>query len=176
MMRCGLCKRGKRIRGGADRRDLDDEKRRTEGLLRSEKRRIADADGFDDDGFKGLSADEYRKHIAAVNAAGHWPTYVISNHYIVRSYTRYGDGEHNDDIAKMMAALYLTLRGTPINYYGEELGWRTTTQNGKRTCRTRKASWDGRRKSGGDGERTPMQWNDSAMWGLYGEAVAAGAG
>ena len=62
-------------------------------------------------GFKGLSADEYRKHIAAVNAAGHWPVYVITNHDIVRSYTRYGDGIHNDDIAKMMAALYLTLRG-----------------------------------------------------------------
>ena len=30
--------------------------------------------------FKGLSADQYRKHIAAMDAAGGWPTYVITNH------------------------------------------------------------------------------------------------
>src|SRR5206468_10987431 len=37
-------------------------------------------------------------------------------------YVRYGDGQHNDAIAKLMAGLYLTLRGTPIIYYGEEIG------------------------------------------------------
>ena len=45
-----------------------------------------------------------------------------SNHDIERSYNRYGDGKHNDEIAKVMAGLYLTLRGTPILYYGEEIG------------------------------------------------------
>src|SRR3984957_13181647 len=67
-----------------------------------------------------LSPAEFRKQIAAVDAASGWPTFVISNHDIVRSYDRYGDGKHNDQIAKLMAALYLTLRGTPIMYYGEE--------------------------------------------------------
>src|SRR5438093_10734633 len=38
---------------------------------------------------KGLSADQYRKHIAAANAAGHWPAYVITNHALVPSHTRY---------------------------------------------------------------------------------------
>ncbi len=47
---------------------------------------------------------------------------MISNHDIQRSYDRYGDGQHNDAIAKLMAGLYLTLRGTPIMYYGEEIG------------------------------------------------------
>ncbi len=47
-----------------------------------------------------LSPAEFRKQIAAVNAASGWPTFVISNHDIVRSYDRYGDGEHNDQIAK----------------------------------------------------------------------------
>jgi len=61
-----------------------------------------------------------------VNSASGWPTFVISNHDIVRSYDRYGDGKHNDQIAKLMAALYLTLRGTPIMYYGEEIGMKTT--------------------------------------------------
>ena len=64
----------------------------------------------------------FREHIAAVDGAGGWPVYVIGNHDIVRAWDRYGDGKHNDAIAKVMAALYLTLRGTPILYYGEELG------------------------------------------------------
>ena len=57
-----------------------------------------------------------------MNSAGGWPVYVIGNHDIERSYNRYGDGKHNDAIAKLMAGLYLTLRGTPIMYYGEEIG------------------------------------------------------
>ena len=61
-----------------------------------------------------LSAPEFRKQIAAIDSASGWPTFVISNHDIVRSYDRYGDGQHNDQIAKLMAGLYLTLRGTPI--------------------------------------------------------------
>ncbi|MGA2697857.1 MAG: alpha-amylase family glycosyl hydrolase, partial [Terriglobales bacterium] len=54
-----------------------------------------------------LSPQVLRDHITIVDSAGGWPTYVISNHDIIRSYTRYGDGTHNDDIAKMMAAFYL---------------------------------------------------------------------
>src|SRR5579864_4031758 len=59
-----------------------------------------------------LSPPEFRKQIAAVDSAGGWPVYVISNHDKVRSYNRYGDGQHNDQIAKVLAGLYLTLRGT----------------------------------------------------------------
>ena len=62
-------------------------------------------------------ADRRRRRVPAAG-----PSMCISNHDIVRSYNRYGDGKHNDDIAKLMAALYLTLRGTPIMYYGEEIG------------------------------------------------------
>lgn len=117
-------------------------------------------------GFKGLSTDEYRKHIAAVNAAGHWPVYVISNHDIVRSYTRYGDGVHNDDIAKMMGALYLTLRGTAIMYYGEEIGMENNTPINKVDVQDPigKIGWP--LEKGRDGERTPMQWNDTANAGF----------
>ena len=109
--------------------------------------------------FKGLSADQYRKHIAAVDAAGGWPTYVITNHDIVRSFTRYGDGTHNDDIAKMMAALYLTLRGTAIMYYGEEIGMENNDPKNKDEVQDPigKLGWP--QEKGRDGERTPMQWN-----------------
>ncbi|GAC1700578.1 MAG: alpha glucosidase [Candidatus Acidiferrum sp.] len=117
-------------------------------------------------GFTGLSADQYRKHIAAVNAAGHWPVYVITNHDIVRSYTRYADGTHNDDIAKMMGALYLTLRGTAIMYYGEELGMENNDPKNKEDVQDPigKLGWP--LEKGRDGERTPMQWNNSANAGF----------
>jgi alpha-glucosidase len=117
-------------------------------------------------GFQGLSADEYRKHIAAVNAAGHWPVYVITNHDIVRSYTRYGDGVHNDDIAKMMAALYLTLRGSAIMYYGEEIGMENNDPKSKDDVQDPigKLGWP--LEKGRDGERTPMQWNEGANAGF----------
>ena len=117
-------------------------------------------------GFKGLSADEYRKHIAAVNAAGHWPVYVITNHDIVRSYTRYADGAHNDDIAKMMAALYLTLRGSAIMYYGEEIGMENNIPKNIDDVKDPigKLGWP--LEKGRDGERTPMQWNHTANAGF----------
>jgi alpha-glucosidase len=113
-----------------------------------------------------FSAPVFRQHIAAVNAAGGWPVYVISNHDIVRSYDRYGDGQHNDQIAKVMAALYLTLRGTPIMYYGEEIGMKTTPPTRRQDVKDPigKRGWP--REKGRDGERTPMQWNSSENAGF----------
>ena len=112
-----------------------------------------------------LSPDEFRKQIAGVNAAG-WPVYVLSNHDIVRAYVRYGDGVHNDAIAKVMAGLYLTLRGTPIMYYGEEIGM--TNNDPKRREDVKdpigKLGWP--KEKGRDGERTPMQWNASENAGF----------
>jgi len=113
-----------------------------------------------------LSAAEFRKQIAAINSASGWPTYVISNHDIVRSYDRYGDGSHNDQIAKLMAALYLTLRGTPIVYYGEEIGMKTTPPVRREDVRDPigRSGWP--REKGRDGERTPMQWDESENAGF----------
>jgi alpha-glucosidase len=117
-------------------------------------------------GFKTLSANEFRKHIAAVSAAGHWPTYVITNHDIVRSYTRYADGVHDDAIAKLMAAFYLTLRGSVIMYYGEEIGMKNNDPKSKDEVQDPigKLGWP--LEKGRDGERTPMQWNDSENAGF----------
>jgi alpha-glucosidase len=106
-----------------------------------------------------LSPAEFRKQIAAVNAASGWPTFVISNHDIERSYDRYGDGMHNDQIAKVMAALYLTLRGTPIMYYGEEIGMKTTPPTRKEDVKDPIGRRGWPREKGRDGERTPMQWD-----------------
>jgi alpha-glucosidase len=113
-----------------------------------------------------LSPAEFRKQIAAVNAASGWPTFVISNHDIVRSYDRYGDGQHNDQIAKLMAALYLTLRGTPIMYYGEEIGMKTTPPTRQEDVRDPIGRTGWPQEKGRDGERTPMQWNSSENAGF----------
>jgi alpha-glucosidase len=113
-----------------------------------------------------FSAPEFRQHIAAVDGAGGWPVYVISNHDIVRSSDRYGDGRHNDQIAKVMAALYLTLRGTPIMYYGEEIAMKTTPPTRKEDVKDPigKTGWP--KEKGRDGERTPMQWDESTNAGF----------
>jgi alpha-glucosidase len=113
-----------------------------------------------------LSPAEFRKQIAAVNAASGWPTFVISNHDRARSYDRYGDGQHNDQIAKLMAALYLTLRGTPIMYYGEEIGMKTTPPTRKEDVKDPIGRTGWPEEKGRDGERTPMQWDNSENAGF----------
>lgn len=106
-----------------------------------------------------LSAPEFRRQIAAVDGAGGWPVYVLSNHDIRRVYDRYGDGTHNDQIAKLMAALYLTLRGTPILYYGEELGMQNNDPQRREDVKDPIGRLGWPTEKGRDGERTPMQWD-----------------
>jgi alpha-glucosidase len=113
-----------------------------------------------------LSPADFRTQIANAESTGGWPVYVISNHDMTRSYNRYGDGKHNDEIAKLMAGMYLTLRGTPIMYYGEELGMENNDPVRKEDVKDPIgiAGWP--TEKGRDGERTPMQWNDSPYAGF----------
>ena len=113
-----------------------------------------------------LSPPEFRKQIATVDGAGGWPVFVISNHDKPRSYNRYGDGQHNDEIAKLMAGLYLTLRGTPIMYYGEEIGMENNDPTRKEDVKdpVGKIGWP--KDKGRDGERTPMQWDTTENAGF----------
>ena len=113
-----------------------------------------------------LSPPEFRRQIAAVDSAGGWPVFVISNHDMARSYNRYGDGVHNDQIAKLMASLYLTLRGTPILYYGEELGMENNNPKRKEDVKDPEGRVNWPNEIGRDGERTPMQWSDGANAGF----------
>jgi alpha-glucosidase len=113
-----------------------------------------------------LSPAEFRRQIAGVEGSGGWPVYVLSNHDIVRAYNRYGDGVHNDEIAKLMAGLYLTLRGTPIMYYGEEIGMENNDPKSKDDVKDPIGRRGWPQEKGRDGERTPMQWNDKANAGF----------
>lgn len=115
-----------------------------------------------------LSAPEFRRLFNEIdrNTAHGQPEYFFSNHDQPRQWDRYGDGVHNDQIAKLMAALLLTTRGTPQMYYGEELGMRTTDPARIEDVHDPigKLGWP--KEKGRDGERTPMQWNASTGAGF----------
>lgn len=51
-----------------------------------------------------------------------WPCNTLGNHDSPRVYSQFGDGIHNDQIARLSLALLLTLKGTPFLYNGEEIG------------------------------------------------------
>jgi alpha-glucosidase len=110
-----------------------------------------------------LSASDFRRLLDEIdrNPAGGQPHYFFSNHDQPRQWDRYGDGVHNDQIAKLMAALLLTTRATPLMYYGEEIGMRTTDPVQKEDVQDPigKLGWP--QEKGRDGERTPMQWDTS---------------
>jgi len=108
-----------------------------------------------------LSARRFRELFSEIenNSAHGQPEYFFSNHDQPRQWDRYGDGAHNDQIAKLMAVLELTTRGTPQMYYGEELGMRTTPPARIEDVHDPigKIGWP--KEKGRDGERTPMQWD-----------------
>jgi len=61
------------------------------------------------------------KRLAALPVKA-WPCNTLGNHDTPRVFSQYGDGEHDDRIARISLALVLTLKGTPFLYYGEEIG------------------------------------------------------
>lgn len=117
-----------------------------------------------------LTAGELRPRIEAVenNPVGGWPTFALNNHDQRRATSRYTlpAGATSDDMAKLTGALLLTLRGTPILYYGEELGM--MNNDPKRVEDVRdiigRKGWP--KEKGRDGERTPMQWDASVNAGF----------
>jgi alpha-glucosidase len=110
-----------------------------------------------------LSAPEFRKLLDEIefNALDGQPYFFFSNHDQSRTWDRYGDGVHNDQIAKLMAALFLTTHATPQMYYGEELGMRTTTPTRIEDVKDPVGRTGWPKDKGRDGERTPMQWDGS---------------
>jgi alpha-glucosidase len=53
---------------------------------------------------------------------GAWPCNTLGNHDAPRLWSRYGDGIHDAQLARLHLALLLTLKGTPVLYNGEEIG------------------------------------------------------
>jgi alpha-glucosidase len=115
-----------------------------------------------------LSATKFRRLFNEIdsNTAHGQPEYFFSNHDQPRQWDRYGDGVHNVQIAKLLAALLLTTRGTPQMYYGEEIGMRTTDPTRIEDVHDPigKLGWP--KEKGRDGERTPMQWTSAPNAGF----------
>ncbi|GAA0872869.1 oligo-1,6-glucosidase [Gangjinia marincola] len=112
-----------------------------------------------------------------------WGSIFLGNHDFSRMVSRFGnDGEYRTQSAKLLAALLLTLRGTPYIYQGDEIGmtnvafstiddyndvetvnaWKEAEASG----RDMKKFLNGVHRQSRDNARTPMQWDASAYAGF----------
>ncbi|HEX4647828.1 MAG TPA: alpha-amylase family glycosyl hydrolase, partial [Steroidobacteraceae bacterium] len=110
-----------------------------------------------------LDAAGFRQHLSEAEAQlhGSQPLLVFDNHDNIRSWDRFGDGAHNDRIARIVAALLLTSHGAALLYQGEEIGQRTVTPTRVEDVRDPIGITGWPKEKGRDGERTPMQWDTS---------------
>ena len=89
---------------------------------------------------------------------GAWPCYYLNNHDMKRTFSRLGGGRAAEALAKVAAAMLLTLRGTPILYSGEEIGMKTSWVP-RRVMKDPLGTTYWPLAQGRDGSRTPMQWS-----------------
>ena len=110
-----------------------------------------------------LSAQNFRDRISEVETQVHGsqPLLVFDNHDNNRSWDRYADGQHNQQIAKLIAAMLFTSKATALMYYGEELGMPTSTPTRVEDVKDPIGITGWPKEKGRDGERTPMQWDAS---------------
>ena len=102
------------------------------------------------------------RSIEALAAVGAPPTWVLSNHDVVRHVTRYGGGDVGVRRARAAALLMLALPGGAYVYQGEELGLPEVTdlpdevRQDPTFLRTRGEV------AGRDGCRVPLPWSGDA--------------
>jgi alpha-glucosidase len=110
-----------------------------------------------------LDANAFRQRLLESQTELHdsQPLLVFDNHDNVRSWDRFGDGVHDAQIARIVAALLLTARATALIYQGQEIGQRTATPERREDVRDPIGIRGWPRAKGRDGERTPMQWDAS---------------
>ncbi|AEU38817.1 glycoside hydrolase family 13 protein [Granulicella mallensis] len=115
-----------------------------------------------------LSASNFRKRIEEVETQVHGsqPLLVFDNHDNGRSWERYGDGVHNEQIAKLIAAMLFTTHSTALMYYGEELGMVTSVPTRVEDVKDPIGITGWPKEKGRDGERTPMQWDGATDAGF----------
>jgi len=107
-----------------------------------------------------LDVGVFRSKIAEAETQldGNMPLFVFDNHDNTRSWDRYGDGEHNDAIARLIATVLLASRSVALMYYGQEIGMVTTPPTRREDVRDPVGVTGWPKDKGRDGERTPMQW------------------
>lgn len=95
----------------------------------------------------------------------HWPTISFSNHDVPRTVTRFGGPQAPPELARMLFALLVTLKGTTLIYQGEELGLpqaSLTRDQLRDPVGDLYWPYDG----GRDGCRTPMPWTTGHNMGF----------
>ena len=115
-----------------------------------------------------LDVAAFRQHIndAETKLDDHVPLIVFDNHDNARLDARYGDGVHNKAIEEMIASILFASRGAALFYYGDAIGMKTTPPARKEDVKDPVGRRDWPFFKGRDGERTPMQWNDTANAGF----------
>jgi alpha-glucosidase len=120
--------------------------------------------------------------LEALPAPG-WPCNTLGNHDSPRVHTRFGDKQHDADLARLHAALVLTLKGTPFLYNGEEIGMTDYMLTDISQVKDTMASWhyhtivtdlgvhpdEAMRVTAEmtrDKNRTPMQWSNNPNAGF----------
>jgi alpha-glucosidase len=97
-----------------------------------------------------------------------WPVWTLGNHDITRFPTRWAGGD--PELARCLLLLLLTLRGTPVLYYGDEVAMGEAFVPPERVVDP-EAARDPEGGSGRDGARTPMPWDDSPGLGFTSDGV-----
>jgi alpha-glucosidase len=117
-----------------------------------------------------------------------WACNTLGNHDCSRVFTRYSDGDHDAQLARLNLALILTLRGTPFLYNGEEIGMTDLLITDPSRLRDTMATWyyaslvnelkvepaEAARRAAAmsrDKNRTPMQWRNAPNGGFCPEEV-----
>jgi alpha-glucosidase len=112
-----------------------------------------------------LDADVLRRCVERTEAAlpdGAWPVWTSSNHDVERFPSRWADGDARR--ARVALLMLLTLRGTPVLYYGDELLLPNVAVPDE-ALRDPVAATVGP-EHGRDGERTPMPWEPGPAYGF----------
>jgi len=96
---------------------------------------------------------------------GGLPCWAVGNHDVRRVVSRWGNGDNNAQLAKMVNTLLGSLRGIICSYQGEELGLTEATLKREQLQDPYGiAFWPNFK--GRDGCRTPIPWNDAEQAGF----------
>lgn len=130
----------------------------------------------------GIVAQNQNARLPRIPEGG-WAANTLGNHDSPRMFNRFGDGTNSERMARLHLLLMLTLQGTPVLYYGEEIGmtdWiiqdvarlrdsyslgyfemeKRIMGSSEEVAATVAAS------AGRDKCRTPLQWKDAANAGF----------
>jgi alpha-glucosidase len=101
------------------------------------------------------------RSLAAMAAVGAPCTWVLANHDVDRTVTRYGGGARGLARARAAALVQLSLPGAAYVYNGDELGLANVELPDEAL---QDPTWErtGHRVRGRDGERVPMPWSGAA--------------